>query len=116
MTCLVLLCISKGKILNSVTDIVSQSLVNEELQKQLMKVMELRTWGQGVSNLSIDLIDLLTQDVTLPNRPGSCSLKFVSRDQHKCVSTDLCLDSARCLISELRKGDCLVDSMNPQHL
>lgn len=77
VTCLVLLCISKGKKnLNSVADIGSQSLVNQELQKQLMKAVELCIWGHGISNLSIDLIDLLTQDVVLPNVPHSCSTEI----------------------------------------
>lgn len=66
------------KSLNSVTDIGSRSLVNRGLQEQLMKAMELCIWGLGVSNLSIDLLHLLTQDAILPNVPDSYSLKLGS--------------------------------------
>lgn len=73
----------------SVTAIVSTSLVNQELRKQLLKAMELHTWGQGISNLPIDTIGLPTQGIVLPNRPDSCSLKFGPRDHHRFLSTDL---------------------------
>lgn len=88
VTCLVLLCISKGKKnLNSVTGNGSRSLVNQGLQEQLMKAMELCIWGLAVPNLSIDLLHVLTEDTMLPNVHDSCSLKLGSQDHLKLVST-----------------------------